>query len=302
MSYSFEWTAGPAVLGALLFLLFVPGLALIAVVVVALVAAAALVALAGAILATPFLLVRTLHRRVAERHIRQSQPLPAARWSRPVTQRTAPIARDHCLAPERVDAPIYGGRYRSLFEDLPPLRVDERALHALGRPGGPCDLGADSPATPTRVAAVWPFFGQFIAHDITADRSPLAHRADPRGSATSACRRPTSRASTAPAGRLAVPVRARTTPRSSCSRAGGQRRAAQPGGHRPDRRSAQRRAPVHQPDAGRLHRAAQPARRPAARRRRRRARGLRGGAARGHLALPARDPARVPARPHRRAS
>jgi len=49
--------------------------------------------------------------------------------------------RDHCLAPERVDAPAYGGRYRSLFEDLPPLWADETALHALGRPGGPCDLG-----------------------------------------------------------------------------------------------------------------------------------------------------------------
>jgi hypothetical protein len=33
------------------------------------------------------------------------------------------IARDHCLAPERVDAPIAGGRYRSLFEDLAPLCV-----------------------------------------------------------------------------------------------------------------------------------------------------------------------------------
>jgi hypothetical protein len=86
------------------------------------------------------------------------------------------IARDHCLAPERVDAPIAGGRYRSLFEDLPPFRADERALHALGSPGGPCDLGADQPDS--RVAAVWPFFGQFIAHDITADRSPLTHRAD----------------------------------------------------------------------------------------------------------------------------
>jgi hypothetical protein len=48
------------------------------------------------------------------------------------------IARDHCLAPERVDAPIYGGRYRPLFEDLPSLHLDETALHALGRPGGPC--------------------------------------------------------------------------------------------------------------------------------------------------------------------
>ena len=90
------------------------------------------------------------------------------------------IVRDHCLAPERVDAPLYGGRYRSLFEDLPPLRADEGALHALGRPGGPCDLGADPDEdTDAEIAAVWPFFGQFIAHDITADRSPLVHRADP---------------------------------------------------------------------------------------------------------------------------
>jgi hypothetical protein len=87
--------------------------------------------------------------------------------------------RDHCLAPERVDAPIHGGRYRSLFEDLPPLRVDERALHALGRPGGPCDLGAGfAGGIDSRIAAVWPFFGQFVAHDITADRSPLVDRAD----------------------------------------------------------------------------------------------------------------------------
>jgi Animal haem peroxidase len=91
----------------------------------------------------------------------------------------ARIARDHCLAPSRVDAPIDGGRYRSLFEDLPPLRADEGALHALGRPGGPCDLGDDDAGrADSRVAAVWPFFGQFLAHDITADRSPLTHRAD----------------------------------------------------------------------------------------------------------------------------
>jgi len=30
------------------------------------------------------------------------------------------VARDHCLAPARVDAPLSGGRYRSLFEDLAP--------------------------------------------------------------------------------------------------------------------------------------------------------------------------------------
>jgi hypothetical protein len=97
-----------------------------------------------------------------------------------MSQHAARIARDHCLAPERVDAPIYGGRYRSLFEDLPALQVEEEALHALGRPGGPCDLGVEFvDDVDSHVPAVWPFFGQFIAHDITADRSPLGHRADP---------------------------------------------------------------------------------------------------------------------------
>lgn len=89
-------------------------------------------------------------------------------------------ARDHCLAPERVDAPIQGGRYKRLFEDLRPLEADEAALHALGQPGGPADLGVDGDnSTDATGAAGWPFFGQFVAHDITADRSPLGHRANP---------------------------------------------------------------------------------------------------------------------------
>jgi hypothetical protein len=92
-------------------------------------------------------------------------------------QLTDRLARDHCLAPERVNAPLPGGRYRTLFADLPALRVDEQALHTLGRVGGPSDLGTDAAGTDCSVAAVWPFFGQLIAHDITADRSPLAHRA-----------------------------------------------------------------------------------------------------------------------------
>jgi Animal haem peroxidase len=92
---------------------------------------------------------------------------------------TEAIARDHCLAPERVDAPVEGGRYRRLFDDLPPLVADERALLELGRPGGPADLGANGEGADASVEAGWPFFGQFIAHDITADRSPLGHRADP---------------------------------------------------------------------------------------------------------------------------
>jgi len=90
------------------------------------------------------------------------------------------IARDHCLAPARVDAPIYGGSYRRMFAGLPALDAAEEALHALGRPGGPCDVGFDFEDDDgmSRVAAGWPLFGQFVAHDLTADRSPLDHHAE----------------------------------------------------------------------------------------------------------------------------
>jgi hypothetical protein len=88
------------------------------------------------------------------------------------------IARDQCLAPERVRDSAYGGRYRRLFEHLPPLDSEDEALHALGSPGGICDDDADH-SPDGAMAAGWPFFGQFIAHDITADRSPLGHHADP---------------------------------------------------------------------------------------------------------------------------
>ena len=90
---------------------------------------------------------------------------------------TRAIARDQCLAPERVGDSVYGGRYRRLFENLPALDSEDEALHALGSPGGICDDDAD-PSTDGEMAAGWPFFGQFIAHDITADRSPLGHHAD----------------------------------------------------------------------------------------------------------------------------
>ena len=67
MSYGFEWIPAVVLVGAFV-LLMVPAFALIGLVVVALVAVAALAALAGTILATPYLLVRTLRRRLAERH------------------------------------------------------------------------------------------------------------------------------------------------------------------------------------------------------------------------------------------
>jgi Animal haem peroxidase len=100
--------------------------------------------------------------------------------------RSAEIAKacgfggDHCLAPSRtVDAPVDGssGRYDRLFPGLPPLEGEVRALLALGMSGGLCD-GGEACEDASETAAGWPVFGQFVAHDITADRSPLTPRAD----------------------------------------------------------------------------------------------------------------------------
>jgi positive regulator of sigma E activity len=77
-AYGLDWIPGGVLLGTVLLLLIVPPFALIALVVVALVAVAALVALAGAVLAMPYLLVRTVRRRLAERPVHQPQALPAA--------------------------------------------------------------------------------------------------------------------------------------------------------------------------------------------------------------------------------
>src|SRR5262245_59635088 len=106
-----------------------------------------------------------------------------SRLSRHSTSRAVshPVLRDQCLAPGRADDANDGGRYRLLFEGLSPLEAEESNLHALGALGGPCDgspleAGGGDDAS---VEARWPFFGQFVAHDITADRSSLVDRADP---------------------------------------------------------------------------------------------------------------------------
>jgi hypothetical protein len=77
-TYGSEWIPGLVLLGTVLVLLIVPSFALIALVVVALGAVVALVALAGAILATPYLLARTVRRRLAERHRQAEGPVPIA--------------------------------------------------------------------------------------------------------------------------------------------------------------------------------------------------------------------------------
>ena len=74
------------------------------------------------------------------------------------------------------------GKYGRMFATLPSLAVDEEYLLKLGREGSLMDVDAaydnrqESTDNP-RIAAGFPIFGQFIAHDITADRSLLLHHA-----------------------------------------------------------------------------------------------------------------------------
>jgi hypothetical protein len=58
---------------------------------------------------------------------------------------------------------------------LPAFDADEAFLFALGRAGGLCDCkdSTEDEASLGSDAAGWPIFGQFVAHDITADRSIL---------------------------------------------------------------------------------------------------------------------------------
>ena len=75
MSYRTEWIGGIVGYGIVLLLLIVPELALIALLVVAMAAFVALVALAAAAFASPYLLVRGVRRRLAQRTTRRR-----ARW------------------------------------------------------------------------------------------------------------------------------------------------------------------------------------------------------------------------------
>jgi len=98
----------------------------------------------------------------------------------------ATSVRSHCLSPARarvaIDAPFVPTPYARMFPELPAFQADEQFLHALGCAGGVCDCGDidDSPDSLGDSAAGWPIFGQFVAHDITADRSVLRSHADTR--------------------------------------------------------------------------------------------------------------------------
>src|ERR1700692_3491997 len=89
----------------------------------------------------------------------------------------APQLKHALSTEESVDS-----KYGRMFPDLPSPQSDESILLVLGRSGSVMDaasrLHGDSAATDNpRIPAAWPFFGQFIAHDITADRSLLLHHA-----------------------------------------------------------------------------------------------------------------------------
>jgi hypothetical protein len=74
------------------------------------------------------------------------------------------------------------GRFGRLFPELPCLNVEGDALLKYGAANGPLECrsevreaaGSGNP----RIPAGWPFFGQFVAHDITHDRSPLQETED----------------------------------------------------------------------------------------------------------------------------
>lgn len=92
--------------------------------------------------------------------------------------------RTHCVsttpAKVAIDAPLGPAAYARMFPELPSFEADEQFLQALGRAGGHCDFGDidDSPDSLGETAAGWPIFGQFVAHDITADRSILRSHTD----------------------------------------------------------------------------------------------------------------------------
>jgi Animal haem peroxidase len=87
--------------------------------------------------------------------------------------------RDHCLAPARArDAARADALYTRLFPELPPLTIEPRMLRAIGRAGGLSDATNSGSPDACPIAAGRPVFGQYLAHDLTADRSPLTHHDD----------------------------------------------------------------------------------------------------------------------------
>jgi Animal haem peroxidase len=103
-------------------------------------------------------------------------------WDKASMNQHTTSARNLCPFPAQsrvvIDAPLGPASYARMFPELPPFEADEQFLQALGREGGYCDCGdaEDSSDSLGDTPAGWPIFGQFVAHDITADRSLLSTR------------------------------------------------------------------------------------------------------------------------------
>ena len=95
------------------------------------------------------------------------------------------IAQHSCvISPHLKDAlsQAKAGKYGRMFPNLPAPKSDESILLTLGRSGSYMDADAESPeqqiaSDNPRIPAGFTFIGQFVAHDITADRSLLQHHA-----------------------------------------------------------------------------------------------------------------------------
>src|SRR6266516_4677633 len=88
------------------------------------------------------------------------------------------------IAPRLKDslATADASKYGRMFPDLPSPVTDEAIFLKLGRAGSMMDAASrvgenEAPTDNPRIPAGFPFLGQFIAHDITADRSLLLHHA-----------------------------------------------------------------------------------------------------------------------------
>ena len=114
----------------------------------------------------------------------------SAQTTRTQTARAHAVAPHSCVLQPSIKTTLAtSGKYGRLFPHLAKQTADDAGLLALGRAGAAMDLptpqytGDDSadPATDNpRIPAGWPIYGQFIAHDITADRSLLQHHASVR--------------------------------------------------------------------------------------------------------------------------
>jgi Animal haem peroxidase len=97
-----------------------------------------------------------------------------------MTTQTTQATQSCVFAPHLKDAlsTMDDGKYGRLFPGLTPHQADEAALMALGRVGSAMDLDINLESSATghdnpRIPSGFTYLGQFIAHDITADRSLL---------------------------------------------------------------------------------------------------------------------------------